>query len=472
MRPASRFGVPLNIRHADHWYAEHALEKLVEPSEDQAGANEPLLATRWELSPDKSSYTFYLRKGIKFHDGSDFNAQAVKWNLDKVLATPNPVSALWESIEVIDDYTLLLNLKEWDNQVLAGLASDKGFLISPTAYEKNGEDWANTHPVGTGPWIMTDYARNLHVKYEKNEDYWGQVPYLDELEVLHIQDPMTYQAAFLKGDVDILYSVDPITAGELEKTGKYTVLVSDGPGNAILFHSADPESVWSNQKMREALEYAIDKEKIVETLMHGYGTPAYEIIKGIHDAGVEPGTTPRTYNPEKAKQLIAEAGYAEGIKVEYTVNAMGPQEPNIAVQSQLAEVGIEIELNPVTETTFVKLGFEPPTGNDLRGEAQRGGPGNPLQGAKESFSEKSMYFAGVEKPAGFQELLQEALHKDDPAEALEIAAKLDKLAYENAMFVPLWGAQFIHIVHPYVEDAILMYGGGPHPKLQYAWLNE
>jgi len=472
-RPASRFGVPLNIRHSDHWYAEHALEKLLTSSEAQAMTYDPQLATSWEMAPDRSSYTFHLREGVKFHDGTDFNAQAVKWNLDQVLAAKRPQLNKVSSIDVIDDYTIRFNLSGWDCLLLGEFGSDVGFIISPTAFNQNGVEWANTHPIGTGPWIMSDFVRNQHIKYKKNPDYWGQVPYLDELVVLHIQDPMTASAAFRKGEVDILYSIFPETAAELEATGQYVVDDStSGPGGGFVMNTEDPNSIWYDKRMREALEYAIDKETIVEVLAHGYASPQYEIIKGIHEAGVDPGTVPRKYNPEKAKQLIKDAGYADGVKVKWTVNADGPQDTNVAIQAYLAEVGIEVELNPVTGAALNQMSFEAPLGNDLRQEAQRGGPANPLQGVKETLSETSIYLPGLKRPEGFQPLVEQALQETDMAKVLELCAQMDKLAYEDVMFVPMIGTKFVHIIQPYCKDVILLYGGGPHPKLQYCWLDK
>ena len=138
-RPVSRIGVPLNVRHSDQWYANHAIDKLIQSSEEVAGAVVPQLAINWELAPDKLSYTFKLRKGVKFHDGTDFNAQAVKWNLDKVIVASRPQLSKLTSIEVIDDYTVKFNLSSWDNQILNEFNSDVGLIISPASFEKNGD---------------------------------------------------------------------------------------------------------------------------------------------------------------------------------------------------------------------------------------------------------------------------------------------------------------------------------------------
>jgi len=472
-RIAGNFGVPLNIKQWDYWYAAHALEGLIELNRKQPGVYSPKLATKWELAPDRSSYTFYLRKDVKFHDGTDFNAQAVKWNLDKVIASKRPELAKVRSIDIIDDYTIRANLSAWDNLVLYSFEGDVGLIISPAAFEKNGEVWCNTHPVGTGPFKIKDYLRNQYVKYEKNRDYWGQVPYLDELVVLHIQDPMTSQAAFLRGEVDILYDPAPSVAAELEAKGTFIVDASStGPASVIFFNSQDPSSIWSKKKMREALEYAVDKEKIIKSLWLGYAAPVYEIVKGLHDAGGDPGTTPRKFDPQKAKQLIAEAGYT-GVKLKLTVTVTPMMDIWVAVQSQLAEAGIQVELNPVAFTTFAQLSLEAPVGNELRNEGQRGDSSMVLAGLQ-FFDQTSIYGRGVARTAGFQAILDKAVQEEDPAKVMKYMEQLDKLSYEDAMFVPLWAVKLIQIQQPYTKDIILYItpGAKPVPRLQYAWLDK
>ncbi|MBW1911751.1 MAG: ABC transporter substrate-binding protein [Deltaproteobacteria bacterium] len=472
-RPASRIGVPLNIRHSDHWYSEHALQKLIEGAEDQAGAYVGILATSWDLAPDRKSYTFHLRKGVKFHDGTDFNAQVVKWNLDKVLASKRPQFDKVTGIDIIDDHTIRFNLSEWDNLFIGDFSSDPGFIISPASFEKKGEKWANTNPVGTGPWKIKKIKRNTMISFEKYKGYWeAGVPYLDELLVYHIPDSMTAMAAFKNKDIDILYSTDPITADELESTGNYIVQIGSGPSGTLVMNTTDPKSVWYDKRMRYAFEYAIDKELMAKSIGRGYLKPSYEIVKAIHDAGGKPGTVPRKYNLEKAKQLMREAGYPNGVKVTLTTNADGPQDGNVALQGFLSAVGIQIKFNKVRGATLNQMSFKPPLGSDIRAEAQRGGPGNPLHGVKEVLSETSIYLPGLKRPDGFQELLEEALQKEDPKEVMPLLEKMEKLAYDEAMFVPMLTGAFLHVIQPYVKNPILIYGGGPHPKLQYTWIDK
>ena len=138
-KPAGIIGNPLRIRGWNHEFIDFCLQTLIKPSNTKLGTFEPSLAESWELAPDKSSYTFKLRKGVKFHDGTDFNAQAVKWNLDKWVKSKRPRLDKVTSIDVVDDYTVRFNLSGWDSVTLFDFAKDT-FIVSPTAWEKNGEN--------------------------------------------------------------------------------------------------------------------------------------------------------------------------------------------------------------------------------------------------------------------------------------------------------------------------------------------
>ena len=182
-KEASRFGYPLNIRHWDHEFTDFCCQTLMKPSIKKIGTMEPWLATSWKLAPDKSYYIFHLRKGVKFHDGTDFNAHVAKWNLDKWVKSKRPTLDKVTTIEVLDDYTIKANLSSWDS-VLINDFSRQTYMISRTAYEKHGEKWCDTHPIGTGPFKLKEFKRKQYLKFERFDDYWEKLdgddlPYLD-----------------------------------------------------------------------------------------------------------------------------------------------------------------------------------------------------------------------------------------------------------------------------------------------------
>lgn len=472
-KEASSIGFPLNIRHWNHEYTDFCAQFLLKPDPVNIGQREAWLATSWALAPDKSSYTFHLRKGVKFHDGTDFNAQAAKWNLDFWVKAKRPTLDTVTSVEVVDNYTIKCNLSKWDS-VLENDFARQTYMISPTAYEKHDEKWANTHPVGTGPFKLTKFKRKSYLTFDKFKDYWEKkdgdaLPYLDGLFVAQIPDPMTAIAALKAREVDALMGVDTVTASELLATGDYVADWIPGLSVVIVMNSTNPDSVWSDKRMRAALEYAVDKEKISKSLGYGFVQPVNEIVKNCPG---NPKKTVRKYNPEKAKQLIKEAGYPNGVKVKLTHAAEEIKDFYVALQENLAGVGIQIELNPVRGAALFQMSFEPAPGSELRIENQRGGPSNPLSGARNELSSNSVYLRGLKRPAGFDDLLQKALIETDWDKIVSYMERMEELAYGDVMFVPLWNGPIIHIKRKNLRDAYFMWVGSPVPHMEYAWIEK
>ena len=183
-------------------FQQPCLEPLLEESID--GTFSARLATDWKVASDGSSVTFTLRKGVKFHDGSDFNADVVKWNFDLEIPTGKPSNIDWASVDVIDPYTVRVNLKKWTNSTLSNFSFEGGnYIVSKAAFDKNGIEWSRWNMVGTGPFKQTDYVRDVQVVYEKNTDYWNTGrPYLDKIIYKCIADPMTQVASLKRGELD------------------------------------------------------------------------------------------------------------------------------------------------------------------------------------------------------------------------------------------------------------------------------
>ncbi|MBW1799408.1 MAG: ABC transporter substrate-binding protein [Deltaproteobacteria bacterium] len=467
-KPAGIIGNPLKIRGWNHEFIDFILQTLIRPSNTKLGSFEPQLAESWELAPDKSYYTFKLRKDVKFHDGTVFNAQAAKWNLDMWVKSKRPRLDKVTSVDVVDDYTIRCNLSGWDNVTLFDFAKDT-FMVSPTAWKKNGEEWARYNPVGTGAFKLVEFKRKVSLKYEKFKDYWKKgLPYLDGVFITQIPDPMTAIASLKKGEIDAWMGVDPVSGSELRKTGDWVISTNPGPHQVLLYNSTDPKSPWADKRMREALEYAIDKETIAKTTGRGFTFPVWEMI---HSIPAKAGTVPRKYNPEKARQLIKEAGHTN-LKVKLTYMARIMQDQAVAIQGNLADVGIKIDPNPVTGAVYHRAAFEPIPGIDMVIGNQRGGPNELLVSVDETLASGSVFFQGMKRPKGFDDLLHKAIQQTNMGEALKILYKMEKLAYDDAMFTPLWGWLFITVNAPYVKDAVWFWASMPYPSLETAWLDK
>ena len=297
------------------------------------------LATGWEFSDDGLALTFHLREGVKFHDGTDFDAEAVKWNLEKFQETKAELEGI-TSIDVVDDYTVVLNLAEPNNTILTVLSGLDGVQISPASVEGQTDEYIATHMVGTGPFTLGEFQVDTNVVYPAFEEYWDEgKPYVDGIEFVVVPDQNTAQTAFLAGEANVWDYLDARNAPPLVEQG-YTVNVSPGLSRIMMPDSVNEDSPFYHKEVRQAFEYAIDKQAIADAF--GYDTwsvmpgPCADSHVGC-DAALE---NERTYNPDKARELLAAAGYADGFEMTlYSVRSID-DEMLTAIQAYLADVGI------------------------------------------------------------------------------------------------------------------------------------
>ena len=480
------FGTPWSTRGASADWSTLACEPLLTFSE-KLGVYEPVLAESWDWAADYMSITFHLRKGVKFHDGTDFNAQAVAWNWQKRRDYQGPTIAGLSSTKdwtVIDDYTIRFNLRFWTSIYLDGFYGASPSIISPTAFDKNGgESWTNTHPVGTGPFIFKDYSRGQYLKFERNPNYWKNngTPYLDEIDINVIKDTMVAQASLINGDIDVWREADIVACAEIKEKYSDKFRVENlSSGNMILyFNSQDPASPWSNLKMRQALEYAIDKDLICTSIGKSLWIPNVEELNGISVVG-KATTTPRKYDPVKAKQLMTEAGYANGLSCKLVYNTGMTSPAIIALQNMLAKVNIELTLDPQAAVVWSDLTKKAPVGNEIRFERESGGPTSIITSASGDFGNTSLFYVGLLKPDGWQDTLDKLLASKNADEKVQLITKLDSMAYDNAMIVPLWKTYDLAAAVNSLKYAVpagkgtsaLTYADRPTFRLEYAWLDK
>lgn len=338
------FGWPLDmVAKPTGSRVQHILETLLRG--DKEGNIVGWLAESYEVADDGEYITFNLRKGIKFHDGSDFNAEVVKWNLDNWIdADLQP----WESVDIIDEYTVRVNVLDWNISIPLSFCegSVPVFMVSKQAYDTNGLDWVKTHPVGTGPFIFDSYDADVSLKAVKNPDYWVEgKPYLDAVDIIMCNDPTTAHMLIRNGDADVLTgSLD--SAIQFVDEGFNVVTAMDAIW-CLVPDTADPDSPWANQKVREAVGYAIDREGIAEAMGAEYLEAPYQYAPRTTTVYNPNFPIKREYDPEKARQLLEETEFAGGFTT--TIIVHPARENNLdyilAVQAQLAQVGIEAELD-------------------------------------------------------------------------------------------------------------------------------
>lgn len=340
---AQPIGAPWAVRGIDSKLQKPCLESLVR--EDVNGNYHPWLAKSWKIDKAKHTLTLFLRKGVKFQDGTDFNAEAAAWVMNRSIKDKLMKGFL--SADVIDNYTLRINTEKYENVYLHYLSESFCNPVSPTAYKKKGEQWAKWHPVGTGPFKFVSYARGDRLIYKKWDGYWRKgLPYLDGIEYLFIRDPMTQQAAMrAKGaeQVSVLCTTSGQQAAMLKAQGFKAISMPVGPVSLIP-DSKDSDSPLSKRKVRQAISYAINREAIAKARGFGFWTAANQ-IPSPGEKGYVKNLDFGQYNPRKAKALLAEAGYPHGFKIKiYVMPALVDRDAMVAVQHDLGKVGVQVDL--------------------------------------------------------------------------------------------------------------------------------
>jgi peptide/nickel transport system substrate-binding protein len=392
------------------------------------------LSTAFSLSPDGKIYTFTLRKGVKFHDGTPWDAKAAKWNLEKIRDTKMVAAAsVWTSVEIVDDYTVRINISKSTITDVSNLALFAGNMVSPTAVEKNGEEWAKTHPVGTGPFKFKGYTPKQSVVYERFDDYWGGKPYLDEIHFVFITDSMTAAMALQNGEVDIIGASGSIAA-DLTTKGYKSVQVKTITCQLIP-DTKNSSSPFANLKVRQAVEYAINKAAIAKAVGYGYWDALYELCPQ-ECSGYATGLTFRTYNPDMARQLLKEAGYPSGFSTKLILSGSGMADAATALQQNLKEVNITAEVNTLSTAAYNEFATKGWTNGLLVHLTQWSEPyAYPLQ---RMYASTGVQFFSMSRPAGFDGFIDQALATTDAAQSSQFSQKAVALAFNEMMTIPAW----------------------------------
>ncbi|MBO8128403.1 MAG: ABC transporter substrate-binding protein [Peptococcaceae bacterium] len=338
-------------------------DTLVEYEPDSTAVR-PALATDWSVSEDGTVWTFKLREGVKFHDGTDFNADAVVYNFERWMHKDHPLNngeckywaymfngydedSMVTSVEATGDYEVKITLKEPFAPFIQNLAMFSFGIASPAALEKYGEDFFK-NPVGTGPFKFVEWIPDDKVVLEKNEEYWGEKAKVDKLVFRSIPDNSARFLELQAGTIDIMDGVNPddVAAAKANENLEVVLRPSMNVGYLAMHMEKEP---FDNVLVRRAINHAINKEAIIEAFFTGLAKPAKNPMPpslwGYND-----DIEPYEYDPAKAKALLAEAGYPNGFKT--TLWAMPvprpympqPQKIAEAIQADLAAVGIEAEI--------------------------------------------------------------------------------------------------------------------------------
>lgn len=308
----------------------------------------PVLAESYEVTQDGLTYTVKLKKGIKFHDGTDFNAAAVKANFDRVTNPDNKLKryGLYSNIaktEVVDDYTAKITLKTAFSAFLNNLAHPSGVMISPAAMAKYGKD-ISANPVGTGPFKFVEWQRTDYLKVAKFDGYWKKgYPKVDTITWKPVVDNNSRAAMMQTGEAQFTFPVPYEQADTLKAKPELEVVA--GPSIVIRYLSMNTQQKpFDNPKVREAIAYAINKDALAKVAFSGYAFAAEGVVPQGVEYSVKLGPWP--YDLAKAKKLLAEAGYPNGFETELwsAYNHSTAQKVTQFLQQQLGQIGIKAKI--------------------------------------------------------------------------------------------------------------------------------
>jgi ABC-type transport system substrate-binding protein len=322
---------------------------------------EPGLAERWDASADGLEFTFHLRKGVKFHDGTDFKADAVVFSLSRQFKKDHPhynygpwkywgymdMDNIIEDVVKVDDYTVKILLKKPEAPFIANLAMNFAAIVSPAAANQYKEDFFN-HPVGTGPFKFVSWTKDDNIVVERFDGYWGQKAYLDRVIFKVIPDATARYLALKKGEVDLIDFPSPADLPAIESDPNLKVVKQAGLNVGYLAMNTQKKP-FDDKRVRQAVNYAINKQEILEAVYGSLGTPAKNPLPPTMWS-YNDKIKDYPYDPEKAKKLLAEAGLASGFSTTlWAMPVTRPYNPNgrrmaEIMQAQLAKVGIKAEI--------------------------------------------------------------------------------------------------------------------------------
>jgi peptide/nickel transport system substrate-binding protein len=327
---------------------------------------EPSLAESWDISEDGKTYTFQLREGVTFHDGAPFNAEAVKFNFDRMLdeehpfhdTGPFPLAFFFSAVDevtAVDDLTVEFTLNEPYAPFLSNLAYPTGLMVSPAAVEEHGADFGR-NPSGTGAYRFEEWQSNSRVVVTRNEDYWDGAPALEAVIYRPITDANTRIAEMLSGGLDVMVEVPPDSLQQFRGDEAFSVYEQAGPHVWFLILNMK-EGPFADQKIRQAANYAVNKEAIVNDILQGTAEVAAGPTPPAFAWAYNEELEPYPYDPDKARALLEEAGYdGETLTFYVTEGGSGMLDPitmGTAIQADLEAVGMDVEIETYEWNTFL-----------------------------------------------------------------------------------------------------------------------
>ncbi len=405
---------------------------------------EPSLAESWKESEDGLSYTFQLRKGVKFQDGTDFNAEAVKFNIDRQLppkvtedmSYAGFVFSSVKDVEVVDEYTVKINLTTPSTPFLNNLAMCLGApIVSPKALQDNNNN-VNEHPVGTGPYTFVSWTKGQNVVLKRNDDYWGDKAKTQNAIFKFITDNSARVVALNNGEADIIDGIDATVVKQIEDSGNK---IYKAPGMNINYMAYNTtRAPFKDAKVRSAISQAINVPELVNSLYQGYAEPATSVLPSFIP-GFDSSIVQASFNQEAAKSALAQAGVTQLHIITYSnprpYNTANGQALAEAIQGYLKNVGVTATIDSFDWTTYkdkIKAGDY-----DICFYGWIGDNGDPdnfmnLMADKDPTMNVSRY-----DNQAYKDLIAKGLITPNGDERNKIYTDLEKMAASEAVWLPI-----------------------------------
>ena len=445
-------------------YAIHdALVRPLPPDKRMA----PSLAESWTESPDGLTYEFRLRRGLKFHNGDPITAEDVKFSYERYRGTAaKELQTRVRQVDVVDPLTVRFVLKEpWpDFMTLYGTTATAAGIVVPKKYVTQvGDEGFRKQPIGAGPYKFVSHKPGVEVVLEAFPGYWRHVPHVKRLVMKGVPDVSTRAAMLRTGEADIAYALDGPDAESVRRDSRMKLVASRHASITWLEFADqwDPKSPWSDRRLRLAVNHALDRKAINEAACLGFCPPTGVIVPRVMDFALQ--AEPAPYDPAKAKQLIAEAGYPSGIDAGDLVPIPPFFITGEAVVNYLNAVGIRVRMVQMERAAFYAAWRE----KKLRGLfiTGVGNSGNAASRVQEFISSKGSYAYGGYPD--IDDLAEQQARERDPKRREAILHRIQRLTIERVMFAPIMDFRALMGIGPRVtEHTITWIHNSPFPSYE------
>jgi peptide/nickel transport system substrate-binding protein len=415
------------------YYALH--DALVKPMPGNPMA--PCLAESWSVSPDGLVYEFVLRRGVKFHNGEPVTADDVKFSFERYRGvSAKTLKDKVKQVQVVDPLHVRFQLKEaWPDFLTfyATPATGAAWIVPRRYVEKVGDEGFKKAPVGAGPYRFVSFAPGVELIVEANEQYWRKIPSVKRLVLKAVPDDVTRATMLKRGEIDVGYTFRGAVAEDIRRTAGLTLKPVRFYGEQWLLFTEqwDPKSPWADRRVRLAVNYALDRQAINESLSLGFSRLTGSIIP--RDFEFSWAAPPYSYDAAKARQLLTEAGYARGLEAELWTDT-GFAEQTEAIASYLAAVGIRTRMRILERAAYF---------TQLREKKLRplvyvasAAYGNAATRIDSFLSAGGLYAYG--SYPDIEGLIQEQATERDRKRREETLFRIQRMMYERVMFAPIW----------------------------------